>query len=140
MSICVSESLESRRMLDEYMRETAQERRAQVEADMAFDFSRSVEFGDPDATPAWAGTVTDYRKAREMGMAYSDPHAPRRACTVAESLQSGLDYSDGPDMGDVVKVLSLAMKSDDKVVALAARALVHRAALKFAEHNVEVDE
>ena len=140
MSICVSESLESRRMLDEYMRETAQERRAQVEADMAFDFSRSVEFGDPDATPAWAGTVTDYRKARELGMAYSDPHAPRRACTVAESLQDALDYEKGPSLSDVIKLLSLAMKSDDKAVSIAARALVSRAALKFAEMNSEVDE
>jgi len=140
MSICVTESLESRRMLDEYMRETAQEHRAQLEADMAFDFSRSVEFGDPDATPAWAGTVTDYRKARELGMAYSDERAPRRACTVAESLQDALDYEKGPSLADVVKVLSLAMKSDDKAVAIAARELVHRAAAKFAEHNVEVDE
>ena len=139
MSICVSESLESRRMLDEYMRETAQERRAQVEADMAFDFSRSVEFGDPDATPAWAGTVTDYRKAREMGMAYSDPHSPRRACTVAESFQDALDYEKGPSLSDVVKLISLAMKSDDKAVSIAARALVHRAALKFAENNSEVE-
>jgi hypothetical protein len=126
-------------MLDEYMRETAGERRAQVEADMAFDFSRSVEFGDPDATPAWAGTVTDYRKAREMGMAYSDERAPRRSCTVAESLQDALDYTDGPSLSDVVKLISLAMKSDDKAVSVAARALVHRAALKFAEHNAEVE-
>jgi hypothetical protein len=126
-------------MLDEYMRETAGERRAQLEADMAFDFSRAIELGDPDATPAWAGTVTDYRKARELGMAYSDPEAPHRACTVAESLQDALDYTDGPSLSDVVKLISLAMRSDDKAVSIAARALVHRAALKFAEHNAEVE-
>lgn len=139
MSFRVTESLESRRMLDEYMSETSQERRAQVEADMAFDFSRAIELGDPDATPAWAGTVTDYRKAREMGMAYSDERAPRRACTVAESFQDALDYTNGPSLSDVVKLISLAMKSDDKAVSIAARALVHRAALKFAEHNSEVE-
>lgn len=141
MSICVTESLQSRRMLDDmHKREAEQDRLAQLEADMAFDFTRAIEAGDPDATPAWAGTVIDYAKARELGIPYSDKRAPRRACTVAESLQDALDYTKGPSLADVVKVLSLAMKSSDAAVAVAARALVGRAAEKFAEHNTpEVD-
>jgi hypothetical protein len=59
---------------------------------------------------------------------------------VAESLQDALDYEKGPSLSDVIKLLSLAMKSDDKAVSIAARALVSRAALKFAEMNSEVDE
>lgn len=140
-SICVTESLQSRRMLDDmHKREAEQDRLAQLEADMAFDFTRAIEAGDPDATPEWCGTVPDYVAGRKLGMAYGAPGFPHRRSTVAECLQSALDYTKGPSLADVVKVLSLAMKGSDAAVAVAARALVGRAAEKFAEHNTpEVD-
>ena len=141
MSICVTESIQSRRMLDDmHKREAEHDRLAQLAADMAFDFTRAIEAGDPDATPAWAGTVIDYARARKLGIPYGDKRAPRRACTVAESLQEALDYSNGPSLADVVKVLSMAIKCSDATVAVAARQLVERAAAKFAEQNAEADE
>lgn len=135
-SICVTESITSRRMLDEENRlSDAQQRQREAVADLADEFVRSIEEGEPDATPGWTGTVGDYAKARELGIAYSAPDMPRRRSTVAECLQSGLDYSNGPDMGDVLRVLSLAMRSTDPLVSIAARQLVERTAAKFAEMN-----
>jgi hypothetical protein len=138
MSICVTESLQSRRMLDELS--AYQARQEKLEADMAFDFVRSIEAGDPDATPAWAGTAPDYEAGRALGMPYGAKGFPRRAYTVAECLQDALDYAKGPSLVDVVKVLSLAMRGSDPTVALAARQLVERAAAKWAEQNAEVGE
>ncbi|HAL70254.1 MAG TPA: hypothetical protein DCP71_00570 [Verrucomicrobiales bacterium] len=138
MSICVTESLQSQRMLDAL--DSYQERVRKLEADMAFDFTRAIEAGDPDATPAWAGTVTDYERARALGIHYSDKNVPQRAYTVAECLQDALDYAKGPSLTEVVKVLSLAMKGTDPTVALAARQLVERAAAKWASQNAEIDE
>lgn len=110
---------------------------AEAQADMAYDFVKAIEAGEPDATPDWTGTVGDYAEAKRLGIAYNSPGMPRRRSTVAECLQSGLDYSNGPDMGDVLRVLSIAMKGTDPLVALAARQLVERAAAKFAEMNAE---
>lgn len=138
MSICVTESITSRRMLDEYMsRGDAAAARKEAESDLAYDFVKAIEDGEPDATPEWCGTVGDYAEARRLGIAYNSPGMPRRRSTVAECLQSGLDYSNGPDIGDVLRVLSIAMKGTDPLVALAARQLVERAAAKFAEMNAE---
>lgn len=137
-SICVTESTYSRQLLDEYMsRGDAAAARKEAEADMAYDFVKAIEAGEPDATPDWTGTVGDYAEARRLGIDYHSPAMPRRRSTVAECLQSGLDYSNGPDMGDVLRVLSIAMKGTDPLVALAARQLVERAAAKFAEMNAE---
>lgn len=140
MSICVTESLQSRRMLDEqHDREDAQ---ARAEADLAYDFTRSIELGDPDAMPGWTGTCADYDAAKRLGLKAVDgiDRFPRRRVTVEEAMRDALDYPSGPGIGDVVKVLSLAMKGNDPIVALAARQLVERAAAKFAEHNApEVD-
>lgn len=140
MSISTLESLQSVRLLDAmHQREDALD---QAEADLAHEFTQAILAGDPDATPDWTGTGPDYDAARKHGIPFTASDAmPRRRYTVAECLQSGLDYTGGPDMGDVLKVLSLAMKGTDPTVALAARQLVERAAAKFAEHNVdEVDE
>ena len=139
MSICVTESSESRRLLDAiHQREDALE---QAEAELAHEFIQAILAGDPDATPDWTGTTPDYAAGRKLGMDYGAPGFPRRRCAVEECLMESLDYSNGPTHGDVLKVLSLAMKGTDPVVALAARQLVERAAAKFAEHNVdEVDE
>jgi len=131
MSICVTESLQSRRMLDEqHRREDAQ---AQAEADLAYDFTRSIELGDPDAVPVWTGSTPDYDAARLLGIAYGSKGMPYRRVTVAEALAESLDYGNGPTTGDVLKVLSMAMKSTDPTVAIAARQLVERAAAKYAE-------
>lgn len=141
MSICVSESLQSRRLLDEICR-LSDERLAQdvAEAETAIQFAMAIEAGDPDATPEWCGTVADYDTGRKLGKSVGTPGYPLRVRSVAECLDSGLDYTGGPDMGDVLRVLSLAMKSADPVVSTAARKLVQRAAQKFAEHNTqEVD-
>lgn len=139
MSICVTESLQSRRLLDNmHQREDALD---QAEAELAHEFTQAILAGDPDATPDWTGTTPDYAAGKKLGMAYGAAGFPRRRCTVEECLMESLDYTGGPDMGDVLKVLSLAMKGTDPTVALAARQLVERAAAKFAQHNVdEVDE
>ena len=139
MSICVTESSESRRLLDNmHRREDALE---QAEAELAHEFIQAILAGDPDATPDWTGTTPDYAAGRKLGMDYGAPGFPHRRCAVEECLMESLDYSNGPTHGDVLKVLSLAMKGTDPVVALAARQLVERAAAKYASHNVdEVDE
>lgn len=135
MSICVTESSESRRLLDAiHQREDALE---QAEAELAHEFIQAILAGDPDATPDWTGTTPDYAAGRKLGMAYGAPGFPRRRCAVEECLMESLDYSNGPTHGDVLKVLSLAMKGADPVVALAARQLVERAAAKYAQHNVD---
>lgn len=135
MSISTLESAQSRRTLDEQQyREYC---RQQAEADLAFDFTRSIELGDPDAMPGWAGTTPDYDAARKLGIDYASKAMPRRRVTVAEAFAESLDYSNGPSTGDVVKVLSIAMKSADPIVALAARQLVERAAGKWATNNVD---
>ena len=138
MSISTLESLQSMRLMDSL--DAYQARVAKLEADMAFDFTQAIEAGDPDATPAWAGTAPDYEAGRALNMPYGAKGFPRRAYTVAECLQDALDYSKGPSLTEVVKVLSLAMKGTDPVVAFAARQLVERAAAKWAAQNVEVDE
>ena len=110
------------------------------QTEVAASFVRAIEAGEPDATPAWAGVVLDYDRARALGIPYADSRRmPTRANTVAEALYDALDYTKGPMLTDVVKVLSMAMKGTDPVVALAARQLVGRAAAKGAWHN-EDDE
>jgi hypothetical protein len=81
--------------------------------------------------------VLDYNEARRLGMNSGDKGAPRRAYTVAECLRDSLDYSNGPGMEDVLRLFALAMKSSDATVSLAARQLVVRASVKWAEHNFD---
>jgi hypothetical protein len=123
-------------MLDElHNRQDAQTR---AEAETAFNFTQAIAAGDPDATPAWAGTAPDYQAGRALGMAYGAKGFPRRAYTVAEVLQDALEtLNKGPALGDVVRLLSIAMKGCDPMVALAARQLVERAAAKYAEHYTD---
>jgi hypothetical protein len=138
MSICVTESFESRRMWEEICRrDDEQQRLKEAEAELAEQFEKAIEAGEPDATPAWAGTVLDYKEARRLGMNSGDKGAPRRAYTVAECLRDSLDYSNGPGMEDVLRLFSLAMKSSDPAVSKAARFLVVTAAAKWAEHNFD---
>lgn len=139
MSISTLESMQSVRLLDAiHQREDALD---QAEADLAYEFTQAILAGDPDATPDWTGTTPDYAAGKKLGMAYDAPGYPRKNRTVEAALMESLDFANGPTHGDVLKVLSLAMKGTDLTVALAARQLVERAAAKFAEHNVdEVDE
>jgi hypothetical protein len=116
---------------------TERELQELAEAATAAQFVLAIAAGDPDASPAWCGTVADYTAGRKLGMTIGAPGYPYRRSTVAECLQSGLDYTGGPDMGDVLKVLALAMNSTDPMVSTAARDLVQRAAAKFAEHNTD---
>jgi len=116
------------------------ERQDKAEAEQAARLVQAIAAGDSDATPNWTGTVADFAAGRELGMVYGDEGYPRRKSTVAECLQSGLDYPSGPGMEDVLRVLSLAMNSSDSAVQQAARDLVQRAAIKFAEHNTEIEE
>lgn len=117
------------------------ERQDAAEAQTAREFIKAMEEGAPLATPAWTGTVGDYSQARALGIPYNSKDMPRRSYTVAECLSDALELGNpGPTLVDVVKVLSLAMKGSDPIVALAARQLVERAAAKWAAHNTpEVD-
>lgn len=136
MSICVTESAESRRLLDQmYARD---DRLEVAQDDMRYDFIKSIEHGDPDATPDWTGTCTDYVKARELGIPYNAKNVPRRPYSVAECLADALDYEKGPSLSGVVELLSVAMRSTDPIVSLAAKQFVDRAATKYAEMNAEV--
>jgi hypothetical protein len=139
MSICVTESLQSVRLLDAiHQREDALD---QAEADLAHEFTQAILAGDPDATPDWTGTTPDFTEGRRLGMTYGAAGYPYKRRSVEQALQDSLDYGSGPGLADVLKVLSLAMKGTDPTVALAARQLVERAAAKFAQHNIdEVDE
>lgn len=135
MSISTLESMQSVRMLDAiHQREDALE---QAEAELAHEFIQAILAGDPDATPDWTGTTPDYAAGRKLGMAYGAKGYPYKRRTLEQALQESLDYSNGPTHGDVLKVLSLAMKGTDPTVALAARQLVERAAAKFAQHNID---
>jgi hypothetical protein len=118
-------------------RDDEHQRIKEAEADLADEFAKAIAAGDPDATPAWAGTVTDYEAARKLGMSYSDKGVPRRAYTVGECLRDALEYSKGPDMGDVQKLLALASNSTDATVAQAAKQLVQRAAVVWASNNFD---
>ena len=116
-------------------RDRQQDAQRRAEAELAFKFSRAIANGDPDATPQLADTVPDSKLARELGIEVGSPSYPRRRLTVAEALEDALDYPTGPGMADVVRVLSLAMRCNDPMVALVARQLVDRCAAKFAEHH-----
>jgi hypothetical protein len=119
----------------------AGERQAAAEAEIARQFTRSIEIGDPDATPEWTGTVRDYQAAKRMGIKHDAIGYPHRRCFVFEGFQEALDHTNGPDNGDVVKLLSLAMRSTDEAVYQAARDLVNRAALSYAKYNTpEIEE
>lgn len=108
-----------------------------AEADMSYEFQRSVELGDPDATPDWAGFTPDYETARKHNIPYGSKGMPRRKVAVHEAFAESLDYGNGPNHADVLRVLTLALKSSDPMVSLAAKQLVKRCADKFAEMNVE---
>ena len=138
MSICVTESAESRRLLDQMYDRDDKLKRA--EEDMRYDFTYSIEQGNPDATPEWTGSCTDYERARVLGIPYDHPSIPKRRYTVAECLQDALDYEKGPSLSSVVKLLAVAMRSTDPIVSLVAKQLVDRAATKYAEMNAEVFE
>lgn len=112
------------------------ERKDAAEADLARDFIKAMEDGNPYATPAWAGTVPDYEAARRLNISYADKAMPRRPYMLAEALSDALEMRNpGPLLTDVVKVLAMAMKGADPMVALAARQLVERAARTWAEAN-----
>lgn len=108
-----------------------------AEADLSYEFQRSVELGDPDATPDWTGFTPDYDAARKHNIPFGSKGMPRRRVAVHEAFAESLDYGNGPSHADVLRVLSFALKSSDPMVALAARQLVKRCADKFAEMNVE---
>ena len=119
----------------------AGERQAAAEAEIARQFTRSIEIGDPDATPEWTGTVRDYAAAKKLGIQHDAPGYPHRRCFVSEGFVQSLGNTNGPDIADVVKLLSIAMRSTDEAVSQAARDLVNRAALSYAKYNTpEIDE
>ena len=119
----------------------AGERQAAAEAEIARQFTRSIELGDPNATPDWTGTVRDYQAAKKLGIKADAPGYPYRRRFVFEEFQEALDHTNGPDICDVVKLLSIAMRSTDEAVSQAARDLVNRAALSYAKYNTpEIEE
>lgn len=124
-------------ILAEKVRNARDDAHYRAEADLAYEFGRAIEEGDPDATPAWSGTVPDTKAASSLGLKVGDPAYPRRRLTAAEALGESLDYPDGPGISDVLIVLSTALRSSDPIVRLAARQLVDRCGRKFAEFNVE---
>lgn len=107
-----------------------------AEADLAYDFEKAIEAGDPLATPCWARDRADWKLGQAMGLDAAGQSKIRRRQTVAEVLAESLDYSVGPSMGDVLRVLSQAMRSNDPMVASEARKLVRRVAVCWAERNV----
>ena len=106
-----------------------------AERDLAYDFEKAIEAGDPLATPCWAGDVADWKRGKAMGLDAAGQSRIRRRQTVAEVLAESLGYSVGPDMGDVLRVLSQAMRSTDPMVSSEARKLVRRAAVCWATRN-----
>jgi hypothetical protein len=89
-----------------------------AEADLASEFEKAIEAGDPLATPRWART--------KEGVQLS----------AGDVLSHSLDYDVGPGMGDVLRLLSLAMRSTDPMVASETRKLVKRAARCWTDDNV----
>lgn len=133
MSICTTESLQSVRELDSL--HNWQDRQSRAEAELAYQFEQAIKEGNPDATPDWTGTCPDYKAAKAMNLPSGSPAYPRRQCTVEEAFRDALDYTGGPDMRDVVKLVSLAMNGSDLTVALAATQLVKRASAMYVRHN-----
>lgn len=112
-----------------------------AEAELSYEFQRSVELGDPDATPDWTGFTPDYDAARKLRIPFADKQRmPRRRVAVHEAFAESLDYGNGPDHADVLRVLTIAMHSSDPMVSLAARQLVKRCADKYAQMNWEDEE
>ncbi len=108
-----------------------------AEADLSYEFQRSVELGDPDATPDWAGFTPDYETARKHNIPFGSKAMPRRKVAVHEAFAQSLDFSNGPNHADVLRVLTLALHSSDAMVSLAAKQLVKRCADKYAEMSWE---
>jgi len=123
------------RLADEAERRDDRINRA--EADLSYEFQRSVELGDPDATPDWTGFTPDYETARKHNIPYGSKAMPRRKVAVHEAFAESLDYGSGPGHADVLRVLSLALHSSDAMVSLAAKQLVKRCADKYAEMSWE---
>lgn len=108
-----------------------------AEADLSYEFQRSVELGDPDATPDWAGFTPDYETAKRLNIPYGSKGMPRRKVAVHEAFAESLDYGNGPNHADVLRVLTLALHSSDAMVSLAAKQLVKRCADKYAQMSCE---
>jgi len=84
-----------------------------------------------DAT--FARWVTDYEGPKLNGCYLS--RVPRLSEVMAESL----DYSNGPQLADVLKVLVDVAYGDQPQIA-AARDLINRMAAKWADQNVYVTD
>lgn len=138
MSISTLESLQSVRML--HAQGAYTRRVEQAEADLAYEFIKAIEAGDPDCTPQWAGTTPDYEAARKHSIPFGSKAMPRRRVTVAEAFDESMDFTGGPTSGDLVKLLACAVRSTDPMLALAARQLIERCAAVYASHNAEIDE
>lgn len=108
-----------------------------AEADLSYEFQRSVELGDPDATPDWTGFTPDYDTARKHNIPFGSKAMPRRKVAVHEAFAQSLDFSNGPNHADVLRLVTLALHSSDAMVSLAAKQLVKRCADKYAQMTAE---
>lgn len=108
-----------------------------AEADLSYEFQRSVELGDPDATPDWAGFTPDYDAARKHNIPFGSKGMPHRKVAVHEAFEESLGYGNGPNHADVMRLVTLALHSSDAMVSLAAKQLVKRCADKYAQMSCE---
>lgn len=94
--------------------------KVQQENDLADMFFNCMKFGDPEHHSDWMGEHYD-RKPKDLSAVFME----------------SLDSPNGPDYADLVRLMSLCMKSSDENVKKSAKELVNRCADVWARMNVD---
>lgn len=109
-------------------------------AELHDNFINAIRYGNPEVQSEWMGTVIDYEKCNRLKINYTSPGAPRKLRDFESVFVQSLDYSKGPNHGDLVVLLSIAMQSHDSAVKNAATDLVQRCAHTWATMNEDIIE
>ena len=105
-------------------------RQAAAEAAMAAEFVKAAHGCDLTELAPWAPRRTEY--ARATGNDF------KRLATVGEVLTDSLDYSKGPTVEDLLRIVC-AVSTGHPQQAL-ARALIQRMAETYAKYNAEAED
>jgi len=108
------------------------ERQAAAEAEAANDFFTACTKLDIGAPAPWAPTVSD----NNSGLPYViGVPRPRRLQALHEVMASSLDYTNGPQMAELMQLLLDVAHGDAAAAPEQARALLDRMARTWANYN-----
>jgi hypothetical protein len=131
MSISVTESRDSQRILDAADQRADSHTKAEIGA--IEDFQRACAKGDANAMCQWAHMTTDWEKVQAPVVA-GQPR-PMRVQTLAEVMAESLDYAEGPSMTEAMQLILNAANGSN--VQAQAQSLVDRMAKTWAKFNTE---